>query len=141
MSQYLSIKNREDDNLDITLVVFSNFQELHNFIRFNCVQKDEHTYDVALEDLKILKEELLPIAKILINIPERLLGKFDDHGYPKKYKLNDEELIHEDFNPITSQSAYAGCKTMKLYDVVCAMIHFLEDDLSDNFYIEYCCSY
>ena len=119
------------------IAYFRNFHELDDWIRYNCMEKSDKTYEVSLEDLKRLKEDLLPIAKILINVPERLMSKYDDHGYPKKYKLDAEELIHEDFNPITSRSAFAGCKTMKLYNAVCTMIDILEDDCSCELFVEY----
>lgn len=124
----------------VEIAYFSKFHELDSWIRYNCMQKaeDENLYDVTLEDLKILKEDLLPIARVLINVPERMMSKYDDRGsYPKKYKLDDEELICEDFNPLTSRSSFAGTKVMKLYNLVCTLINLLEDDCLDEFSIEY----
>lgn len=122
----------------IEIAYFRNFHELDSWICYNCMQKDKNTYDVTLEDLKILKEDLLPIARVLINVPERMMSKYDDRGsYPKKYKLDDEELICEDFNPLISRSSFAGTKVMKLYNLVCTLINLLEDDCCDESSVEY----
>lgn len=135
----------DENNLDFNIAYFRNFHELDDWIKHNCVSKIKESdvlYEVTLDDLKRLKEELLPIAQVLITIPDRLLSKFDEGKYPKKYKLDSNELIIEEFNPIISRSAFAGRKTVKLYNAVCTMIDILNDDMTNGeLYIEYWSSY
>ena len=80
-----------------------------------------------------------PIINVLIQIPERLLHKYDDSVYPKKYKLDSDDLIHDEFNPVTTSSVFAGWKAIKLYTAVCTMINFLDDN--KGYYIEFYSSY
>ena len=131
------IKNKNNKDFNFEFAWFTNFHELHKWIKYNCVEMDEQTYEVTYEDLKLLKEDLLPIAQVLIQIPERKLPQYDDHGYPKKYKLDNDELITEEFNPITSTSSYGGVKTLRLYHAVCMMMDILSEDLVGCYHIEY----
>ena len=131
------IKRKNEEGYGLEIFHVQNFNTLDKWIRWECKSiKDEDAgialYNVTWENLKSLKEDLLPIAQVLIQIPGRLLGKYDDHGYPKKYKLEGDELIHEEFNPITSGSSYAGIKTLKLYHAVCTMMDFLVDHEYDT---------
>ncbi len=89
--------------------------------------------------LKELKEELQPTINVLIQIPERLLHRYDESCYPSKYKLDSDELIHDEFNPVTTSSMAAGWKAIKLYTAVCTMINFLDDN--EGYYIEFYSSY
>ena len=67
----------------------------------------------------------------------------------KKCKLNDEEMLHDEFNPVTSTSFMPGTKAMRLYNAVCVMIDILQDDdygedkynFSKGYYIEFYSSY
>lgn len=131
------IKHKNNKDFNFEFAWFTNFHELHKWIKYNCIEKTEGVYEVTYEDLKMLKEDLLPIAKILMQIPERVLPKYDDHCYPKKYKLDDEELIHEEFNPIISGSSYSGVKTLRLYHAVVMMMDILSEDLVGCYHIEY----
>ena len=139
-----NIKN-DSTKLNFNIAYFRNFHELDDWIKHSCVSKINDNgilYEVTLEDLKRLKEDLLPIVQVLVTIPERLLSKYDDAKYPKKYKLDSDKLIIEEFNPIMSRSAFAGRKTVKLYNAVCTMIDILNDDMTNGeLYIEYWSSY
>lgn len=141
MENGFTIKNKNEPKFEFCFAWFTNFHELHNWIKYNCVKKDEQTYAVTYEDLKLLKEDLLPIAQVLIQIPERKIPQYDDHGYPKKYKLDNDELITEEFNPIISTSSYGGVKTLRLYYAVCMMMDILSEDLVGCYCIEYYASW
>lgn len=150
LDNWFRIKSKKDEKVDFEIAYFRKFFELDTFIRCcGKVIEDNTVFEVSLENLKALKEELLPTIQILIQIPERLLLKYDDNGnYPKKYKLHSEELVHDEFNPIYSTSFAAGIKAMRLYNAVCVMINILEDDYFENcpefsrgYYIEFVSSY
>ena len=105
-----------------------------------CLPTDDKTnFEIPIKALNDLKEELLPTVRVLIQIPERLLGKYDNSTYPKKNNLDSDELIHDEFNPITSRSAFAGWKALRLYNAVCVMIDLLNDN--EDYYIECYSSY
>lgn len=150
LDNWFNIKSKKDEKLNFEIAYFRKFFELDTFIR-SCGKEIETDYkfEVSLENLKALKEELLPTIKILIQIPERLLDKYDNNmNYPKKYKLDSDELAGDDFNPIYSTSYMAGWKAMKLYNAVCVMIDILEDDHFENhpefskgYYVEFRSSY
>ena len=129
------IKKENDSNFKLEIAYFRNFYELDDFIKSICKKINDFKYKIDYEDLKELKEELIPTIQVLIQIPERLLHKYDDSSYPKKYKLDSDELISDEFNPITSTSAFAGWKTIKLYNAVCTMLNFLDDN--EDYYIEF----
>lgn len=135
------IKKKSDPNFELEIAYFRKFFELDDFIarRATKVVDDwEHLYKINYDVLKDLKEELLPTIQVLIGIPERSISKYDDNTYPKKYKLDSDELISDEFNPITSRSAFAGLKAMRLYNAVCTMMEFLiNNDYSDEYYIEF----
>lgn len=134
------LKNKKDSNLNLEIAYFRKFFELDDYISMCCPLTDDKTnFEVPLKVLKDLKEELLPTVRVLIQIPERLLGKYDDSTYPKKYNLDSDELIHDEFNPITSRSAFAGWKALRLYNAVCVMIDLLNDN--EDYYIECYSSY
>lgn len=145
------LKSTKDENLKLELAYFRKFFELDTFIRSTAKAKpdDEDVFEITVEVLKTLKEELYPTVKTLIQIPERLLWKYDEAGdYPKKYKLTSAELAHDDFNPVYSTSWMAGVKAMKLYHAVEVMIDILQDDdyqnmpeFSKGYYIEFYSSY
>lgn len=136
------VRKKDDEQFRLEIAYFRKFQELDDYITLTCNKiNDSDVYEVPIDVLEDLRDELLPIAKILIQIPSKLLSKYDDTSYPKKYKLDDEELIRYDFNPLTSNSMFAGFKTLKLYNAVCTMINFLEDDWKHEYYIEFYSSY
>lgn len=134
------IKNKQDSNLKLEIAYFRKFYELDDFISSKSEKIDDFNYKVSYEVLKELKEELQPTIRVLIQIPERLLHKYDEAmNYPKKYKLESDELIHDEFNPVMSQSAFAGWKALRLYNAVCVMIDLLNDN--EDYYIEFYSSY
>ena len=135
------LKNKKDSNLNLEIAYFRNFYELDDYISSYCIFSTDckTLFEVPLKALNDLKEELLPTVRVLIQIPERLLGNYDDSTYPKKYNLDSDELIHDEFNPITSRSAFAGWKALRLYNAVCVMIDLLNDNA--DYYIECYSSY
>lgn len=133
------IKKENDSNFKLEIAYFRNFYELDDFIRSRSEKINDLLFKVDYEVLKELKEELQPTINVLIQIPERLLHKYDDSVYPKKYKLDSDDLIHDEFNPVTTSSAFAGWKAIKLYTAVCTMINFLDDN--KGYYIEFYSSY
>lgn len=150
LDNWFTVKSRKNPDLKFEIAYFRKFFELDTFIRCcGKVIEDDTVFEVSLENLKALKEELLPTIQVLIQIPERLILKYDENGnYPKKYKLDSEDLAGDDFNPIYSTSFAAGIKAMRLYNAVCVMIDILEDDYFENcpefskgYYIEFVSSY
>ena len=133
------IKKENDGNFKLEIDYFRKFYELDDFIRSRSEKINDLLFKVDYEVLKELKEELQPTINVLIQIPERLLHKYDDSVYPKKYKLDSDDLIHDEFNPVTTSSAFAGWKAIKLYTAVCTMINFLDDN--KGYYIEFYSSY
>ena len=133
------IKKENDSNFKLEIAYFRKFYELDDFIRSRSEKINDLLFKVDYEVLKELKEELQPTINVLIHIPERLLHKYDDSVYPKKYKLDSDDLIHDEFNPVTTSSAFAGWKAIKLYTAVCTMINFLDDN--KGYYIEFYSSY
>lgn len=133
------IKKENDSNFKLEIAYFRKFYELDDFIRSRSEKINDFLFKVDYELLKELKEELQPTINVLIQIPERLLHKYDDSVYPKKYKLDSDDLIHDEFNPVTTSSAFAGWKAIKLYTAVCTMINFLDDN--KGYYIEFYSSY
>lgn len=133
------IKKENDSNFKLEIAYFRKFYELDDFIRSRSEKINDLLFKVDYEVLKELKEELQPTINVLIQIPERLLHKYDDSVYPKKYKLDSDDLIHDEFNPVTTSSAFAGWKAIKLYTAVCTMINFLDDN--KGYYIEFYSSY
>ena len=152
LDNWFNIKSRKNETVNFEIAYFRKFYELDSFIR-SCAKRvdpeDDYAYEVSLENLKALREELLPTVKILIQIPERLLLKYDEnYSYPKKYKLDSEDLAGDDFNPLYSTSYAPGYKAMRLYNAVCVMIDILEDDYYENhpefgkgYYVEFRSSY
>lgn len=136
------IRNKQDEKFSLEIGYFRKFYELDEFIRTNCNEVSPDIFSVTVEVLEALKEELLPTVQVLIKIPQRLLEKYDFNGiYPKKYGFDNEEAIYDTFNPHCSGSAFPGWKALKLYNVVCTMINFLNDDYEENHYIEFYSSY
>ena len=133
------IKKENDSNFKLEIAYFRKFYELDDFIRSRSEKINDLLFKVDYEVLKELKEELQPTINVLIQIPERLLHKYDDSVYPKKYKLDSDDLIHDEFNPVTTSSMFAGWKAIKLYTAVCTMINFLDDN--KGYYIEFYSSY
>ena len=133
------IKKENDSNFKLEIAYFRKFYELNDFISSRCDKVNDFYYKVGYGVLEELKEELLPTIQVLIQIPERLIHRYDDSTYPKKYKLDSDELISDEFNPITSTSAFAGWKALRLYNAVCVMIDLLNDN--ENYYIEFYSSY
>ena len=133
------IKKENDSNFKLEIAYFRKFYALDDFIRSRSEKINDLLFKVDYEVLKELKEELQPTINVLIQIPERLLHKYDDSVYPKKYKLDSDDLIHDEFNPVTTSSAFAGWKAIKLYTAVCTMINFLDDN--KGYYIEFYSSY
>ena len=133
------IKKENDSNFKLEIAYFRKFYELDDFIRSRSENINDFLFKVDYEVLKELKEELQPTINVLIQILERLLHKYDDSVYPKKYKLDSDDLIHDEFNPVTTSSAFAGWKAIKLYTAVCTMINFLDDN--KGYYIEFYSSY
>ena len=133
------IKKENDSNFKLEIAYFRTFYELDDFIRSRSEKINDLLFKVDYEVLKELKEELQPTINVLIQIPERLLHKYDDSVYPKKYKLDSDDLIHDEFNPVTTSSEFAGWKAIKLYTAVCTMINFLDDN--KGYYIEFYSSY
>ena len=133
------IKKENDSNFKLEIAYFRKFYELDDFIRSRSEKINDLLFKVDYEVLKELKEELQPTINVLIQIPERLLHKYDDSVSPKKYKLDSDDLIHDEFNPVTTSSEFAGCKAIKLYTAVCTMINFLDDN--KGYYIEFYSSY
>ena len=133
------IKKENDSNFKLEIAYFRKFYELDDFIRSRSEKINDLLFKVDYEVLKELKEELQPTINVLIQIPERLLHKYDDSVCPKKYKLDSDDLIHDEFNPVTTSSAFAGWKAIKLYTAVCTMINFLDDN--KGYYIEFYSSY
>ena len=133
------IKKENDSNFKLEIAYFRKFYELDDFIRSRSENINDFLFKVDYEVLKELKEELQPTINVLIQIPERLLHKYDDSVYPKKYKLDSDDLIHDEFNPVTTSSMFAGWKAIKLYNAVCTMINFLDDN--NGYYIEFYSSY
>ena len=133
------IKKENDSNFKLEIAYFRKFYELDDFIRSRSEKINDLLFKVDYEVLKELKEELQPTINVLIQIPERLLHKYDDSVSPKKYKLDSDDLIHDEFNPVTTSSAFAGWKAIKLYTAVCTMINFLDDN--KGYYIEFYSSY
>lgn len=133
------IKKENDNNFKLEIAYFRKFYELNDFIILKSEQIDDFRFKVDYEVLKELKEELQPTINVLIQIPERLLHKYDESSYPSKYNLDSDELIRDEFNPVTSSSMFAGWKAIKLYNAVCTMINFLDDN--DGYYIEFYSSY
>ena len=134
------IRRKGDDIKDcVRIAYFRKFYELDSFIRQHCKEIEDDVFNVTLGDLHALESELEPITDVLTRIPTRLIGKYDDYGYPKKYKFDSIELTDERFNPIGSQSAFAGYKTMRLYHSVKTMIDFLgfNPDYEIVFYSSY----
>lgn len=130
------IKKENDSNFKLEIAYFRKFYELNDFISSRCKKINDFKYKIDYEDLKELKEELQPTINVLIQIPERLLHKYDDSmNFPKKYNLDSDELIHDEFNPVTTSSMFAGWKAIKLYNAVCTMLNFLDDN--EGYYIEF----
>ena len=146
LNSFFYLKSRKDPKFEVVISYYRKFFELDEYVR-GCapIAKDENgefkdnVFDIDYEFLRGLKAELQPVVDILNRIPERLIHKYDDHNhYPDKYKLNSEELIVEDFNPIMSGSAFAGSKTLRLYYFVRWALDFMDDqDYKDEYYIEY----
>ena len=112
-------KNSGDEHIEIAY--FRKFYELDSFIRDTCttIGSDfEDAFIVSVCDLLKLQAELEPIMKVLNKIPMRLIDKYDENGYPQKYKFDSVELSDERFNPTESSSSFAGYKTVKLYHAV-----------------------
>lgn len=135
------IKSKKD-NTEVEIAYFRKFFELDDFIADNSKLPASGTpgyyvYNIDLDILKSLLEELYPTIQVLIKIPSRLINKYDEYGYPNKYGLNKEEFIGDIFNPITSRSSFAGAKALRLYSAVDTMISFLADSLNEDYYIEF----
>ena len=78
------IKKENDSNFKLEIAYFRKFYELDDFIRSRSEKINDFLFKIDYELLKELKEELQPTINVLIQIPERLLHKYDDSVYPKK---------------------------------------------------------
>ena len=71
------IKKENDSNFKLEIAYFRKFYELDDFIRSRSEKINDLLFKVDYEVLKELKEELQPTINVLIQIPERLLHKYE----------------------------------------------------------------
>ncbi len=127
------------------LLHFRKYYELADFFRqYKMLPKtdgsagDSYMYAVTEEVLDKLQHQLEPIYNELIKLPTNTVAYYDENGYPAKYvKL----FYSADFDPTSSQSAFAGTKLLRLYQRVDALkeildnmkyIYYNEDEQSGN---------
>lgn len=128
LDNYFLIK-KDDKYFEIGY--FRKFYELDDFITTMCkpTEGNSYTFLVDREALKMLKEEIEPIFKVLIKADEKYLCNYDDYGYPKKFRLDRVEFINNNFNPINSRSYACGIKVINLYHLVCTLLNSDCDDV------------
>lgn len=125
-----TLRNKKN-NTQIELFHFRKYYELADFFRRYSMlpnsdgQEDpSYMYPVTESNLKELQHELEPIYQTLIKLPENTIAYYDENGYPTKYaKL----FYGNDFDPTTSQSAFAGAKLIRLYQRIGSLLEILDN--------------
>lgn len=121
----------KDNNSKIDIGYFHNFYELNDFIRLNCeeTEKGSCIYKITKKVLEELRDELEPIYKSLIKLDRKNIASYDLYeAYPKRAKLERDEIENNNFNPLYSKSFYCGNKVLRLYPLVETLINNYKDD-------------
>lgn len=141
-------RSRKNPNVRVEVTNFRNFYELNHYMMQNGKETGvEYEVEVSKELLEELRNAIEPIRNKLIRLPGDTVAYYDDHEYPDEYY---EEFHLNEFNPATNETAYAGCKLLRLYDRINAMLEAFEiadcqseSELfsGDDFYISFYSSF
>lgn len=124
------------------IAYFRKYYELDTWVRQNCKSKAEDIYAITEENIKDLQSYIKPIYDILIKIDDGLLNKFDDTVYNKSTVTKIEAVAYNnEFNPLSTQSSFAGHKLIHLYQSLCQMLEIIELDEHQDWSIEFYSSY
>ena len=124
-----TIRSKASGKKYVDVATFRDFYELEEFFH-------NRNYIVSMDTLGELKRELEPIVEAISKISDPMILNYDaKFSYPKKCKLDSDELCDHYFNPINSVSLYPAYKVRRLYSAVIVMIEYLL--LHDEHYIEY----
>ncbi|MBQ8806279.1 MAG: hypothetical protein IJZ68_07500 [Bacteroidaceae bacterium] len=115
----------------VDLFHFRKYYELAEYFRsfkmlpkFDGTEGASYLYPVTEENLTELKRQLQPIYDTIVKLPENTISYYDEMGYPQKYtKL----FYGNDFDPTSSQSAFAGAKLIRLYQRVNSLLEVLDN--------------
>ena len=144
------LKHKEHKEIKCDLSYFRKYYELDGWVRNNCEATYEGSdwFKITAESLDKLKNYIKPVYDVLIKVDEGLISKYDSEGYKStvKARLVGNAYTNE-FNPVNSQSEFAGWKLVHLYQSILSMIEILDaqklkDDEEDkNWSIEFYSSY
>jgi hypothetical protein len=115
----------------IDLFHFRKYYELADYFRgFKMLPKwdgtegDSYEYAVTSENLTALKQMIEPVYVTLAKLPENTIAYYDEEGYSEKYR---KLFYGNDFDPTSSQSAFAGAKLIRLYQRINALLEILDN--------------
>lgn len=124
------LRNKQT-GVTVDLFHFRKYYELADYFRkFKMLPKydgtdgESYEYAVTNENLTELQRIIEPIYNTLIKLPANTIAYYDEMGYPEKYaKL----FYGEDFDPTSSQSAFAGAKLIRLYQRIESLLEVLDN--------------
>lgn len=126
------------------IAYFRKYYELDTWIRHNCEETYEGSeqFKITTESLDKLKNYIKPVYDVLIKVDEGLISKYDSEGYKSTVKARlDGNAYTNEFNPVNSQSEFAGWKLVHLYQSLCQMLEIIELNEHHDWLIEFYSSY
>lgn len=128
------ILRHNESKVECEIAYFRKYYELDTWIR----QNTEHTepdelgnwvWKIDKNALESLKNYIKPIYDVLILVESGLINKYDDEGYPKSLIKKLEAVAYDNsFNPISSESSFAGCKLIHLYQSITQMLEIIDNN-------------
>lgn len=134
------LRERGNPSLNIEVAYFRKYYELDDWVRRNArrLDGDGEYFEITKSDLNKLLEEISPIVEIIGRYTYEKIAYFDDTGYPQCLV---EKFYTKDFDPTSSQSAFAGNKLMRLYRSVLCMLEILDINPGNDYYYRFYSSY
>ena len=123
------ILRHTESKVECEIAYFRKYYELDTWINQNAKSIDEKTdyeYYIDKNVLESLQNYIKPIYDVLILVEPGLISKYDDEGYPKSLIKKLEAVAYNNpFNPISSESSFAGHKLIHLYQSIMQILEMI----------------